>query len=172
MYPRNRSRFAPPSAYSAASDCAVCPPWYLRAPSAIEPSIRSNPSRRKNSSSAEDSRSGFLANPLAIMDGARGLAKNPERLSSALELFFRLEGLERMLGSIAEGARKYQGGQTAQSLAALYAEGGANRERFRGYMINLSVEREHQFEVMDKEAQRCRATLMAPAPPKITGRKK
>jgi hypothetical protein len=108
----------------------------------------------------------------AIMDGARALAKNPERLSSALELFFRIEGLERMLGSVAEGARKYQGAQTAQSLAALHAEGGANRERFRGYMINLATEREHQFEVMDKEAQRCRATLMAPAPPKTTGRKK
>ena len=108
----------------------------------------------------------------AIADGARALAKNPERLSGALELFFRIEGLERMLGSIGEGARKYQGAQTAQTVAALYAEGGAKRERFRRYMINLSVEREHQFEVMDKEAQRCRATLMAPTPTKTTGRKK
>ena len=108
----------------------------------------------------------------AIVDGAKALARNAERLSAALELFFRIEGLERMLGSIGEGARKYQGAQTAQTLAALYAEGGANRERFRRYMINLASEREHQFEVMDKEAQRCRATLMAPTPPKTTGRKK
>jgi len=109
----------------------------------------------------------------ALSDGARALAKNPERLSLALELFFRIEGLEHMLGSIEEGARKYQSAQAAQKLVTLYAEGGANRERFRQYMINLSVEREHQFEVMDKEAQRCRATLMAPAPPPRTiGRKR
>ncbi len=109
----------------------------------------------------------------ALADGARALAKNPERLSSALELFFRIEGLERMLGSIEEGARKYQSAKAAQNLLAVYAEGGANRERFRRYMINLATEREHQFEVMDKEAQRCRGTLMAPPlPPKTTGRKK
>ena len=36
-----------------------------------------------------------------------------------------------MFGSLQEGIRKYQGPQTAQTLAALYAEGGANRERFR-----------------------------------------
>jgi len=108
----------------------------------------------------------------AITDGAKALAKSPERLSLTLELFFRLEALERMLGSIGEGTRKYQGGTAAQALAAVYAEGGANRERFRGYMINLSVAREHQFDVMDKEAQGCRATLTAPNPPKSKGRKK
>jgi len=42
-------------------------------------------------------------------------------------------------------------------------------ERKGGYIVNLAAEREHQFEVMDREAQRCRATLMAPPPP---GRKK
>ena len=108
----------------------------------------------------------------ALVDGARTLAKNPERLAASLELFFRMEGLERMLGSIEEGARKYQGAPAARELEAVYAESGANRERFRVYMVNLAAEREQQFEVMDKEAQRCRATLMAPAPSKPTGRKK
>jgi hypothetical protein len=104
---------------------------------------------------------------------AKALARNPEKLSGALQLFFRMEGLETMLTSLEQGARKYQGPQVAQSLAALFGEGGANRERLRGYIVSLAVEREHQFEVMDREAQRCRATLMAPAPPaKTSGRKK
>ena len=107
-----------------------------------------------------------------LADGAKALAKNPERLSAALELFFRIEGLDRMIGSIEEGARKYQAGQAAQNLERLYAQGGTNRERFRQYILNLAAERDHQFEVMDKEAQRCRATFIAPAPPKTTGRKK
>ncbi len=111
----------------------------------------------------------------ALADGAKALARNPEKLSASLELFFRMEGLSTMLGSLEEGIRKYQGGQAAQTLAEAYAEGGANRERFRGYIVSLAAEREQQFDVMDREAQRCRGTLMA-QPPKTpantTGRKK
>jgi hypothetical protein len=109
----------------------------------------------------------------ALADEAKALARNPEKLSGALQLFFRMEGLETMLMSLQEGARKYQGPQVAQSLAAVFGEGGANRERLRSYIVNLAAEREHQFEVMDREAQRCRATFMAPTPPpKTSGRKK
>ena len=107
----------------------------------------------------------------AVTAEAIALAKNPEKLSSGLRLFFRLEGLETMLASIEEGARKYQTARVAQSLVSTFAESGANRERFRNYLVNLAAEREHQFEVMDQEAQRCRAILMA-TPPKSTVRKK
>ena len=101
----------------------------------------------------------------ALAGEAQALARNPEKLSGALRLFFRLESLETMLNSLQQGATKYQTPQAAQALASLYAEGGANRERLRSYIINLAAEREHQFDVMDREAQRCRATLMAAPPP-------
>jgi hypothetical protein len=107
----------------------------------------------------------------ALADGAKALARNPEKLEASLELFFRITGLETMFNSLQEGIRKYQGAQMAQSLAGVYAEGGANRERFRRYIINLAAQREQQFEVMDREAQRCRATLLAPTPT-TSGRKK
>ena len=108
----------------------------------------------------------------AVASEAQALARNPEKLSAALQLFFRLQGLETMLSTLESGARKYQSTELAQSLAALFGEGGTNRERFRGYIVNLAAERENQFEVMDREAQRCRGTLMAPQPPpKATGRK-
>jgi prophage DNA circulation protein len=109
----------------------------------------------------------------ALAEGASTLAKNPEKLSASLELFFRMEGLTTLLSSVEEGARKYQGTQAAQALMSTYAEGGANRERFREYIVNLAAQRERQFDVMDREAQRCRGTLMAPSPAKTTtGRKK
>jgi hypothetical protein len=101
------------------------------------------------------------------------LAQNPERLSGALALFFRMEALERMTTSIEDAARRYQAAQSAQDVASVYAEGGANRERLRRYIVTLAAEREHQFEVMDKEAQRCRATLIyTPAVPRSTAKKK
>ena len=110
----------------------------------------------------------------AINSEAAALARNPEKLAGALQLFFRMEWVANTIVSLEDGARKYQdqGQQLSQSLAALFAEGDTNRGRFRNYIINLASERDHQFEVMDREAQRCRATLVAPTPPKTSGRKK
>lgn len=109
----------------------------------------------------------------ALADGARALAPNPEKLSASLELLFRIEGIETMLTSLEEGARKYQSPADAEALASLSAENGANRERFRKYIVNLAAEREQQFLVMDREAQRCRGIITTqPAPPKNPERKK
>jgi hypothetical protein len=107
----------------------------------------------------------------AIVSEAKGLAGNPEKLSAGLQLFFRFQGLESMLLSLEDATRKYQNPQLAQTLASTFAEGGANRDRFRNYIVTLAAEREKQFEVMDQEAQRCRAILMAP-PARNTVKKK
>jgi hypothetical protein len=106
----------------------------------------------------------------ALSDGAKALSRNPEKLAATLELFLRIEGLETMLRSLEEGIRKYQTPNVAETIASLAAAGGANRERLRRYMVNLAAERDHQFEVMDREAQRCRALLTQPAR-KTSGRK-
>jgi hypothetical protein len=67
----------------------------------------------------------------ALSDGARALARNPEKLAATLELFLRIEALETMLRSLEEGIRKYQTANVADSIASLAAAGGANRERLR-----------------------------------------
>jgi hypothetical protein len=109
----------------------------------------------------------------ALAEGAKDLARNPEKLSASLEVLFRAQGLETMLGSLEEGTRKYQGPAAAQMLASLEAENGANRERLQQYIVNLASEREQQFQVMDREAQRCRGILTAqPAAAPNSGRKK
>jgi len=105
----------------------------------------------------------------ALADGAKALSRNPEVLSSALEVFFRIQGLETMLGSVAEAMRKYQSPAAAQALIALSAENGANRDRLQGYIVNLAAQRDKEYQVMDKEAQRCRGMLTAPV---VSGRKK
>jgi hypothetical protein len=110
----------------------------------------------------------------ALEIGAKDLSQNPEKLAQSLELFFRIEGLDSMLVSLEEGLRKYQSAADAEALASLAAENGANRERFRQYLTTLAAEREKQLELMDHEAQRCRAIMMSqpsPAPP-AAGRKR
>lgn len=99
----------------------------------------------------------------ALADGAKVLARNPEKLSAGLELLFRMQALDVMLGSLEEGMRKYQKTSGAQPLAALAAEIGPDRERFERYLVGLATGQEQQLLVMDKEAQRCRGMMTAPA---------
>jgi len=101
----------------------------------------------------------------AMADGAKALTKNPEKLSACLELYFRITGLEDMLSSLGDGIRKYQDPALAQTLVSLSAENGANRNRFRDYIVNLAAQREQECEVMDREAQRCRGVLATLPPP-------
>jgi hypothetical protein len=102
----------------------------------------------------------------ALADGAKALAQSPEKLSAGLELFFRLQGLQNMVGTVAEALRKYQSRADADALIAASAEVDANRDRFQQYLVNLAGEREKEYVVMDQEAQRCRGILTAPPPRK------
>jgi hypothetical protein len=97
----------------------------------------------------------------ALADGAKALARNPEKLSACLELYFRLTGLEDMLNSLGDGIRRYQSPELAQALASLSAENGANRNRFQVYIVNLADQQEQECAIMDREAQRCRASIAA-----------
>ena len=109
----------------------------------------------------------------AMSDAAKELARNPEKLSACLELFFRMQSVEQMIGSLVEGVRKYQDEALAGELAALVARNGRNRNRFQAYIVELATEREQQCAVMDKEAQRCRSVVATQPPPRAgTGRKK
>jgi len=100
----------------------------------------------------------------ALQDGTAALAKSPEKLSAGLELFFRMQGVQGMLNSVVEAMRKYQSPADAQTLLAVAAEGDANRDRFQQYLVNLAAEREREYQVMDREAQRCRGILTATPP--------
>jgi hypothetical protein len=98
----------------------------------------------------------------ALNDGATDLVRNPERLAALLDVFFRIQAIDLMLGSVEEGIRKYGYKPDAQTLAGLQAESSVNRDRLQHYIVNLAAEREREFQAMDREAQRCRAVVTAP----------
>jgi hypothetical protein len=109
----------------------------------------------------------------AIAAAAKTLSGNPEKLSACLEFFFRIQGLEQIIGSLDGAVRKYQGPELADALAAQSAENGTNRNRFQTYIVTLAAQREQECAVMDKEAQRCRSIVATQPPPaSSTGRKK
>lgn len=105
----------------------------------------------------------------ALGDSAAALARNPEQLSSLLDVFFRMQAIDSMLQSVEEGIRKYGSKPEAQTLAQTHAETSTNRDRLQHYIVALASEREREYSAMDREAQRCRSVVTAP---KTLGKKK
>ena len=70
--------------------------------------------------------------------------------------------METMLGSLIEGIRKYQNGAVGDLVQGIMNENSGNRERLRQYIVDLANEKEQEFQIADKEAQRCRGTILRP----------
>src|SRR5580704_17637391 len=107
-----------------------------------------------------------------LSDSAKALEKQPERLPLALDTYFRLQSLEIRLNSLVEGVRNYQNPAVGDLLMGVAAENSANRDKLRQYITDLAAAKEQEFQIADKEAQRCRGTLTRQTPPKPTAAKK
>jgi hypothetical protein len=90
---------------------------------------------------------------------ARALEKQPEKLSAALDVYFRLQGVEWRLQSLSEGARKYQSSEAGDQLAEAVGADATKRDQLRQYITDLATQNEQEFAVVEREAQRCRDEL-------------
>ena len=100
---------------------------------------------------------------------ADNLVREPQRLSAALDTYFRLQNLEVVLTSLIDGVRKYQNPALADLLRSILSDNSASRQQLRQYLVDLAAIKEQEFKVMDEEAQRCRESvskLPSAAPPK------
>ena len=95
-----------------------------------------------------------------LLRSSEELIKQPERLTVALETYFRMQALNTTLGSLIEGVRKYQNPALADLVQGVVNENSANRDKLRQYIQDLAAQKEQEFLVADREAQRCRATLL------------
>jgi hypothetical protein len=95
----------------------------------------------------------------ALAEQAKSLKRYPEKLSATLEVLFRIQGLDSMLASLVEGARRYQSPRDADALEELAVQDGVYRDKLQEYVVNLAAEREQELDVMDREAQRCRGLV-------------
>jgi hypothetical protein len=102
-----------------------------------------------------------------LIDAGQAFAREPERLPLGLETYFRMEAVNTTLGSLTEGVRKYQNAALASIMESVIAETSTNRDRLRQYLQDLAKQKEEEYQVVDREAQRCRAALLRqPAAPK------
>jgi hypothetical protein len=110
----------------------------------------------------------------AVADSAQTLARAPAKLSAAIELTYRLQALESVMGSLADGMRRYHNPAMADLVMGVLTENGAHRDQLQQYVVELAVDKETECAVADQEAQRCRGFLsrQTPAAPAPAARKK
>ncbi len=95
-----------------------------------------------------------------LLASTDAFARQPERLAIGLDAYFRMQAMETALSSLVEGVRKYQNPALASIMQSVIAENSTNRDRLRQYLQDLANQKEQEFEVADREAQRCRAALL------------
>lgn len=86
--------------------------------------------------------------------------KQPERLTLALDTYFRMQSIDSMLASLVQGIRKYQSPAVAQQVQNVINETSMNRDKLREYIRELALQKEQEFQVADREAQRCRGVIL------------
>lgn len=94
-----------------------------------------------------------------LVGATQNLSNQPEKLTLALEALFRLQAVEAFAQSLAGGIRKYQNPALADLLVGILTENSGSRERLKQYITDLAATKEHEFQVADREAQRCRSVL-------------
>jgi hypothetical protein len=91
-------------------------------------------------------------------------AQKTESLSTALDVYFRLEALETTERALAEGAQRYDTRANSDKLNMLIAHNFDSRQRLRDYLRDLAATTEQNFKIADGEAQRCRGMISKETP--------
>jgi hypothetical protein len=108
----------------------------------------------------------------AIQNDMTSLSQHPDRLTDSMRALFRVQATHQMLGSLLGGVRKYQNPALADLIESVASEANGDIDRFERHLLEMADEKEQQYTVVDREAQRCRATLSRqPATPPANSRK-
>jgi hypothetical protein len=99
-----------------------------------------------------------------LLGASEAMKKQPEKLTLGLETLFRLQAVEAQVSSLVDGVRRYQNPAVGDLLVSVVSANSANRDQLRQYITDLAQTKEEEFQVVDREAQRCRGTLMRQPP--------
>jgi hypothetical protein len=87
------------------------------------------------------------------------LAQHPEAMQDCMKALFRVQTFHGALDSLLGGLRRYQNPALADLIQSVAAEDQGDIERLQSYILQLADEKEQEFQVVEHEAQRCRADL-------------
>jgi len=94
-----------------------------------------------------------------LTNAALKLEQQPQRLTAAIDTYFRMQSLEWHLESVIEAARKYQNQQIGDQLLSALRGNSGYRDNLRQYILELSSRKEQEFTIMTRDAQMCREQL-------------
>ena len=95
----------------------------------------------------------------AIGAEMEALTQRPEAMQDCMKALFRVQAFHGGLDSLLGGLRKYQNSALADLIQSVAAEDQSDIERLQTYVLQLADEKEQEFQVVEHEAQRCRADL-------------
>ncbi len=95
----------------------------------------------------------------AIQSDLADLGQHLDRLTDSMKVLFRIQAANQTLGSLLGGVRKYQNPALAELIESVAAESARDMDGFEQHLTEMSDAKEQQFALVDREAQRCRATL-------------
>jgi hypothetical protein len=101
-----------------------------------------------------------------IQTATKTLQAQPEKLSSALDVYFRTEAMLEQVRSLSAGVRKYQNPAVADLIDGIAGNTAADRALLRQQIQDMAVLREKEMDVAQREAQRCRVDLARPGAPR------
>ena len=103
----------------------------------------------------------------AIVADMSSLSARPEQMQECMKGLFRIQAFHRSLDSLMGGLRKYQNPALADLIQSVAAEDQSDLDQIQTWVLDLANEKEQEYKVVDREAQRCRAILSKdPAPKK------
>lgn len=89
------------------------------------------------------------------------LRQEPERLSLALDAYFRLVSVKDSMRPLIDGASRYQNADLAQLLQQIADGHNRHAMALREYIVALVAQKERELQIVDGEAQRCRAMIIS-----------
>jgi hypothetical protein len=90
---------------------------------------------------------------------AKLLDQQPQKLTVALETYFRLQSLEWRFESLIAVVSKYQSPGMGDQLLSVLRGNSANRDGLRVYITELAARKEQEFTIVNQDAQTCRTQL-------------
>jgi hypothetical protein len=90
---------------------------------------------------------------------ARDIDQHPQKLTLALDAYFRLQAIEWRFESLMTAVRTYQNPATGDVMESVLRAGAASREGLRGQITELAERQEQEFAIVNSDAQACRVEL-------------
>lgn len=87
------------------------------------------------------------------------LSQQPAVMSGQLKALFRIGSYHQRLRALLGAVRQYQNPALADLIESVAAEDQSDVDRIQQYVTELATDREHAFELVNAEAQRCRGIL-------------